>query len=350
MNQPTTQSSQQTSIQPVSSIIRVLFGILVLITLVTQGEFDPSPFNPVWPAQGVSNFLGLFGALFAGFLFDFFGFVAYLIPITFLVFQNRQKEALLGVLLKTGILLFSPSLLVALFFIQESTMLTQYTGLWGVGIHSLFPNLAWRILPFFPLAIAYIKIVRQLRFNWFFLALFLGSWSFFLQILNSTQKQYQKIRFSLWEYILQLKQILSTYLLQLDFFQSRYFREFFSFVSLRVLHPFSSAWKKITFFFTQHTTETLRSRRKKRDQKLTNQSQTPLSQTNFPNSPSSQIPPLPKKKGTFPPLGPSESVFHQAVNEFKKNYDIDLSQSPSGVDSIFDDILEDEEKKDKKSS
>lgn len=74
-----------------TAVIKIVAGIFLLISIVTQGKLDPTPISPLWPPDGIQNWFYLPGALVGGFFRDFFGLSAVVLPI-FLLGGKPAKE------------------------------------------------------------------------------------------------------------------------------------------------------------------------------------------------------------------------------------------------------------------
>lgn len=115
---------------------KVFFALFVLVSLATQGIYDPTPSNPVWPLGGIKNWLGIIGALVSGGLFDIFGETAYLIPLVLIFLQYKRKAPVLIVILYELVVFSSLSLLLAL-ILPTTEEVIFFTGLWGYSGYSI---------------------------------------------------------------------------------------------------------------------------------------------------------------------------------------------------------------------
>ncbi len=152
--------------RPISKpvFLKLLIGLLFLISLLSHNQLDPSPFNLLRPVNGISNWLGLPGSLFSGFLFDFLGKMAYLIPL-FLLLLARQNSILHPKHLVPDILEFlvltALISLIAISFDAQTEIRT--TGIWGaVSAKALvdFPGELFTILILLGYQMVYFKNVR----------------------------------------------------------------------------------------------------------------------------------------------------------------------------------------------
>ena len=172
-------------------LFKLLAAFIILLALISHDAFDPSPFNLLQPVGGVSNLLGLPGALFSGLLTDFLGLTAFIIPFI-IVFSGRQRESL-------NILLLIPELveilaicsLISLLLSPESPNLYVFTGSWGAVTNAtllVFPGIWPSIL---ILAIYQILYFRSNRIDISFFY-FLGL--VFLIALNIAKQSGKLIR------------------------------------------------------------------------------------------------------------------------------------------------------------
>jgi hypothetical protein len=71
---------------------KIIFCLIFVISIMSQGKFDPTPFNLMVPPDGLNNFFGLPGALLGGLLLDFFGKSAILLPVLFVVIKRSEQS------------------------------------------------------------------------------------------------------------------------------------------------------------------------------------------------------------------------------------------------------------------
>lgn len=82
-----TQTDQGSNTIP---YVKIILGIILLITLFSHDQLDPSPLNLLWPVDDIGNWLGLPGALASGFLTEIFGQCGFLVPVFLLVFNHKD--------------------------------------------------------------------------------------------------------------------------------------------------------------------------------------------------------------------------------------------------------------------
>ena len=92
MNTQSTQSSVQVNklSREVAGLFAIFLGILLFLSLGTFDGRDPWLNHVVSSADQVHNRAGLFGSYVSGFLFDFLGFAAWVVPSFFCVFGVRK--------------------------------------------------------------------------------------------------------------------------------------------------------------------------------------------------------------------------------------------------------------------
>ncbi len=127
-------------------VIKIVLLSLLTISIVTQGDFDPAPFNLLWPLSGVENWLGLPGSIVGGTLTFLFGWSALFIPIVFIFFPAKEnvsywKTPISGLL---ALLVFTSSL--AQLIPDDMAQIRDWTGLWGLTTAQTLINLPSRIL------------------------------------------------------------------------------------------------------------------------------------------------------------------------------------------------------------
>jgi S-DNA-T family DNA segregation ATPase FtsK/SpoIIIE len=91
MEKPLTNSTNDEKVnkirRDIALILFVAFILFFSLTLITFSPSDPSYFTvPAFPGSKINNFFGKFGAYIAGFLIQFFGAGAYLIPLYLILF------------------------------------------------------------------------------------------------------------------------------------------------------------------------------------------------------------------------------------------------------------------------
>jgi len=112
-------------------LIKILLGLLILLTLVSQGPFDPDPLSLVSPSTGILNWFGLPGALFAGFWLRFFGWSS-LILVAFLLFSQSTKKRFFSAFLAASVHFLAFSLLFGLIFPPGHARVSFFSGMYGL--------------------------------------------------------------------------------------------------------------------------------------------------------------------------------------------------------------------------
>ena len=164
-----TDSVNESSLNPHfsirSNLIRTIVGLAILLALVSRNPLDPTPFNLLWPYDGVNNLLSLPGALFAGLLYELFGWCALAIPIYLLFLRSREPSRKTRQYLLNGLYFLLLVDFVALCFPTGNQYLNQITGFWGtVACAGLIP------FPGRPIALILISLflignLTEYRFN-----------------------------------------------------------------------------------------------------------------------------------------------------------------------------------------
>ena len=70
--------------------LKVLLGLILFTAMISQHHLDPSPLNLLRPTDGVSNWLGVPGALTAGFINDLLGWCGFLLPLSLLLLTHTE--------------------------------------------------------------------------------------------------------------------------------------------------------------------------------------------------------------------------------------------------------------------
>jgi len=147
------------------SSLKIILGLILLVAMISQGRLDPSPLNLLSPAEGISNWLGLPGALVAGFFLDIFGWCGFLFPLSILLLKHRpQLSPRQAVLLDTMFIL-----LLTIGFAQLSSspdeQSSRFTGLLGsisnIHLHE-FPGKLITLLIVIGFGVRY---ARHYQFN-----------------------------------------------------------------------------------------------------------------------------------------------------------------------------------------
>jgi len=137
-------------------LIKIILGLLILLTLVSQGAYDPDPLSLVSPSTGVQNWFGLPGALFAGFWLRFFGWSS-LILVAFLLFSQSTKKRFLPAFMAATIHFLGFSLLFGLIFPPGHQKITYFSGLYGLVGNQGFSEYGLRFLGVLVLTAFLIK-------------------------------------------------------------------------------------------------------------------------------------------------------------------------------------------------
>lgn len=103
----------------ISGILSILLGILVIISLSSHNEWDPSPFTYLPRDYDIKNLLGPFGSYLSDILLQTVGLTAYIIPLILLLYGlrrlfNKEKKPELIVFIGIIILIISLSSLLSL--------------------------------------------------------------------------------------------------------------------------------------------------------------------------------------------------------------------------------------------
>ena len=81
------QFDQESKVIP---FMKIFLGLFLLVAMMIHSHLDPSPLNLLWPDEGIHNWLGLPGALAAGFLIEIFGWCGILIPLFLLILGHKK--------------------------------------------------------------------------------------------------------------------------------------------------------------------------------------------------------------------------------------------------------------------
>ncbi len=168
-----------------------IFGLLSFVTLFSYEVFDPSPLNLLQPIGGIQNWLGLPGALYAGFIIELFGLFAFALPVLTVFTRPRFGQSGFKVVLMTFVEIFLLVSCASLLIQGESHLLVQYTGIWGVlSNQSLikFPGLI------ISLVIIFFYQFLFIRFFYFNNTLFVVLWKLSWIVILFTQKIYLRFK------------------------------------------------------------------------------------------------------------------------------------------------------------
>lgn len=145
-----------------------ILGILVLVALLSYSKLDPGLLNLLSPSAGIHNWLGMPGALVAGFLMDFCGFSAMLLPVFLTVLDHQdhvtRPQAVLLDVSMICLLIIGVAHLVAVF----SYPVIRLTGLLGdmATIYlQRFPGSLITLLVVFGFVLRYARYYRFNRYT-----------------------------------------------------------------------------------------------------------------------------------------------------------------------------------------
>ena len=194
-------SAEEVNLRP--ELVRILLGLFLALTLASQGKWDPDPMSLAWPTEGISNWFGLPGALFAGFWIRFFGYTSFSLVIFLLFAQSLQTKKTAAV---AGLAVHFMGLviLVGLLFPPGHPYLEPTAGLLGLVANDVMSQLAIRLVAVLVLSIYLIKAATLYRFKGSFILFalqgFLGLvglaeliWSLFLQLKSLSPAKIKEV-------------------------------------------------------------------------------------------------------------------------------------------------------------
>lgn len=149
-------------------LVKIVLGLLILLTLVSQGPWDPDPLNLLWPSKGVQNWFGLPGALFAGFWLRFFG-ASSLMLVVFLLFSQSTQRRFSAAFFAAVVHFLAFALLVGLIFPGGHPYLERAAGLYGLIGNQAFSRFGVRFLAVLLLSAFLIKASMGYRLKGHFL-------------------------------------------------------------------------------------------------------------------------------------------------------------------------------------
>jgi len=114
---------------------KIVFCLIFVISILSQGKFDPTPFNLMVPPNGLNNFFGLPGALLGGFLLDFFGKSAILLPLLFIVIKQPKQSDSKFIGLKIVLLFMMINCSMSVLFSLISTATAENFGILGLSAY-----------------------------------------------------------------------------------------------------------------------------------------------------------------------------------------------------------------------
>jgi len=186
------------------SYLKVIVGLILLLSLVTQNRLDPSPLNLLWPAEGISNWLGLPGAILAGFLVDLLGWCGYLVPLSLLAFvhKNGLNRWQITILDSASILLVTIGL--AQLTSQADAQLGRMTGLIGVISNIYLEEFPGKLITILIVVGFIVRYASHYRVNWHFVVMLRQSAAILMLVLMSldrfTEKRFGWLRKRLGHY------------------------------------------------------------------------------------------------------------------------------------------------------
>ena len=148
-----------------SNMIRSIVGLLILLALISRSSLDPTPFNLLWPYDGVKNLLSLPGALLSGLLYDLFGWCALVIPIYLLLLKSKDpvkkiRQSIVNTLYFLLLVGF-----VALCFPVGNRFLGEITGFWGTVASTALLSFPGRPVSLILISLFLIGNITDYRFN-----------------------------------------------------------------------------------------------------------------------------------------------------------------------------------------
>ncbi len=186
------------------SYLKVIAGLILLLSLITQNRLDPSPLNLLWPAEGISNWLGLPGAILAGFLTDVFGWCGFLVPMSLLalVHKNGRNRWQITILDSAAILLVTIGL--AQLASQADAQLGRMTGLIGVVSNIYLQEFPGKLITILIVVGFFVRYASHYRVNWHFFVMLRQSTVILMLVLmfldRFAQKRFSRIRKRLGHY------------------------------------------------------------------------------------------------------------------------------------------------------
>ncbi|MDH5559249.1 MAG: DNA translocase FtsK 4TM domain-containing protein [Deltaproteobacteria bacterium] len=159
--------------------LRFICAIFILIALISQGNFDPTPANLYWPSDGVENWLNLPGALFAGVFFDYFGWISILISFLMLFTQQQTKMNFGFLTVKHLFVVIFTSMMIAFLFPTDNSFIIPLTGFIGYMANLLSTSTTLRIMGIVILSLSLFSTLKNYRFDplFFYLLVILGGFA-----------------------------------------------------------------------------------------------------------------------------------------------------------------------------
>lgn len=185
--------------------LKIAFCLIFILSVMSQGDFDPTPFNLMIPPEGVKNLFGLPGALLGGLLVDFFGKSVVLLPIIFLIIkQSKQSEsAFIGLKIILFFLMLNCTL-ATIFYSYSANIVDNFGffGLTGYQFFDAYLNSTIGIILLVFLTLMYVIVnLKDIELDWMIPYLFIisagaiaqGVSYFWLKAVNSFVRLYHLI-------------------------------------------------------------------------------------------------------------------------------------------------------------
>ena len=171
-------------------LVKMLAALFTLLVLLAYSESDPTPLNPFWPAEGITNLFGLPGALYAGTIIVLFGRFAYFIPIYLFLFKRKGEVPLATSFLYAFFLFGGTGTLLALALPFGDDGVVFYFGLWGYAARSLLADFSATYFAILGLSIFIFQLSRHITVDFilkdYMLVLFAGARSTLALIFKKT--------------------------------------------------------------------------------------------------------------------------------------------------------------------
>ena len=129
-----------------SNVAKLCIGLGVLISIASQGDLDPTPFNLLTPAEGIRNWLGLPGALLGGLLIEGLGRMSLLFPLYLLFVRNASDAGFFRISSKNVVTLLLLTSLVSALAMGDTMRVARLTGLWGTATNQVVTAVFGRFL------------------------------------------------------------------------------------------------------------------------------------------------------------------------------------------------------------
>jgi hypothetical protein len=150
--------------------LKIIFCLIFLISVLSQGRFDPTPFNLMVPPEGINNFFGLPGALLGGLLLDFFGISVVLLPLIFLSIRKSEQSESEYIGIKIILVFLMLNCALSAFFYRYTANFVDYFGVFGLTSYQFFDaylNPTMGIILLVLLTSMYVFInFQDIEFDW----------------------------------------------------------------------------------------------------------------------------------------------------------------------------------------